>query len=305
MTGVRLLHDGAGTRELAILRIVVFLLWAGTILTTPLRQLARLPAELVQPRGVLRLVPAEAIAGNATMLLLVQALALAGCVACILGVGPYRVIALSTTALLVLHEGLVSSAAGFLVHSRLSLVVVTLIVALAPSAETLAVRPSGVSQGGLPPPAQWLRIASLYVLVTYSLVAARRLAGGAEVFTNGSLERWMVARSLQPAETGFDLGLLLLDHAVLPTLLPVAFLGTTLLELGAPLVMRSTPFRHVWTASILGFHVVVAVTMNLDFVVQSVLVLTLFQLLPLATARTRDAPPRSPGRTVGRSVTPI
>jgi hypothetical protein len=63
----------------------------------------------------------------------------------------------------------------------------------------------------------------------------------------------------------------------------VLFLVSTVAELVAPLVLRSDLLRRIWLPVIIGFHVTVTVTMNIDFRLHTVLVIVLFWLIPALT----------------------
>lgn len=292
------LHANASPRDLALLRITVFALWLLHVLSTPLTQVATLPAELVQPRGVLRILPLTALTTSSGALGLLTVAAAVGCLACLVGTPAYRAVGLATLTLLLLHEGLVRALAGYLIHGRIALLFVTAIVVLAPATDALALRspPTVVDDGRH---AWGLLAASTVVTVTYAFVGAHRiLRGGTEIFTGRSLELWLVARSWQPSTLGFDMGRWLVDVPGVLGLLPVLFVVTTVFETLSPLALRSHPFRRVWLPVILGFHVVVTTTMSLDFRSHVVLVLVLFGIIPWATGRAATTvAPAAPSRT--------
>lgn len=289
-----LLHSHAGPRELGVLRITVFALWLPHLLTTPLWNIAALPAELLDPHGLLLLVPVTRLASSPPALTALTVAAVAGCLVCLAGTPAHRIVGTMTLALLLLHEGLTRALAGFVIHSRVALVFLTAIVVIAPSADALALR----SRRRTAPDGRhaWALVgASAVIAMTYSLVGARRIvSGGVDIFVGRSLELWLVARSLQPSSLGFDLGLDVVDVPGALVVLPALFLGTSILELLSPLVLRWNRFRWLWLPAVLGFHAVVTFTMSLDFRVQTVLVIVIFGIIPLSTSRRLRRDPMPP-----------
>ena len=279
MTGV--LHADAGAEELATLRITLFGVLLITFARIPMRQLASLPGELVEPTGVMRLLPLESILSSAGALWALQAALVVGCLACMLGTAGYRWIAVATVLLALFHDGALRSVAGFNIHVRLTLIYVVAVLAVAPAVDAYALRrrrrpPDGNGDVGLRYAGPMILMA-LVVTVTYSLVGTRRLLeNGVSLFTSDTTTIWMVARSLQPSEYDFTAGLLLIDRPWLGALLTLGMLVTTLFELFSPLALRSRPFRWIWVAAVLSFHVGVLVAMNISFKENVVLVLLLF-----------------------------
>lgn len=287
-----LLHAHAGPRELGVLRITVFALWLPHLLTTPLSNIALLPAELVEPHGLLRLAPVTHLTSSPWALTALTIAAAAGCLLGLVGSPAHRVVGAITLALLLVHEGLTRALAGYVIHGRITLLFLTAVVVIAPSADALALRsPRGTTDDGRH--AWGLIGASVVVALTYSLVGARRIVrGGVEIFTDRSLELWLVARSQQPSALGFDLGLDMVNLPGVLTLLPLLFLATSIFELLSPLALRWDRFRWPWLVAILGFHIVVTLAMSLDFRIQIVLVLVLFGVIPWLTSRRRRPDPR-------------
>lgn len=279
-----LLYATAGARELAVLRITVFALWLPHLVVWPIRNLANVPDELVVPRGVFRLVPLEALAASPVALVVLQVVAVLGAIACLLGSPGYRWIGVPTVTALLLHEGLVRSIGGFTNHGRLAMLLLAIGLVATPAADALSLRRARAADDGRH---AWALVAMAAVVTsTYSLVAARRLiTGGAGMFTSRSMELWMVARSTQQSMLDHDLGRMLIDHPLLVRLLPLLFLVTTVAELVAPLVLRFDLLRRVWLPVVIGFHISVTVTMNIDFRLHTVLVVVLFWLIPLLAAR--------------------
>lgn len=300
----RLLHAGARAEELAVTRIVVFGLLLVTFVRVPLHRFADFPAALIEPRGVMRLLPMHTMLGSADLLWTLRIALVLGCVACIVGVRPYRWFAVPTVLLALFHDGAMRSLAGFDIHLRLTLLYVAAVLAVSPCVDAYAVHRRRREDGEA---AGWryagpMLLVSLVVTVTYSLVGAHRiLANGVRLFTSETATIWMVARSMQPSEYDFTAGLLLADWPLLGVLATVGMLMTSLMEAASPLALRWRLFRWGWVAAVLSFHVVVLVAMNILFAENVVLVLLLFT--PFTAWVTRRAGRSTPDAPVPTSPT--
>lgn len=264
MTGV--VHQRASPTTLGVVRAAVFLMWLVVVVPDPLSIYADLPATMFQPVGIFRALPRtvwlhflEPGVLGAFKAALVVVVVLAA-----IGVRPYRPIALLAAGLLTIHQGLVRGFT-FASHEELSLLVVTYLLVVFPSADGFAWprrRSPSADQGVY---ATGLFSMALLLLVPYCGIAAHRLAVGApDVFTDDTVRSWLASLdSLDRDASG--LGLWLLGHPSLITVLTAGFIITTIFELLAPLCLILPRFRRVWMVVIVSFHIVNWFTLNLFF----------------------------------------
>lgn len=288
------LHHDAGARELGVLRVAVFGVWLVLIWQLPVSNLALLPRELIDPPGLAGLLPLEAVFSSATAMGWLKAATLVGCAACIAGARPFRPIALATWILIWLVDASMKSIGGFVNHAQLGPLYVAFIVALSPAAEGLRMRLSrrpdsldAVMGTG----SAWrfvvpLQASALVLATAYAFMGIRRLVrGGVGIYLDGSLDLWLVARSLQHSAYPFDLGLLALRSATFSMVVALGFAVATLFEATSPLALRFAAYRFAWLLIIGGLHVMTLLTMNIFFWENLVLILVLFTGLPTLIAR--------------------
>src|SRR5690606_2920552 len=92
--------------------------------------------------------------------------------------------------------------------------------------------------------------------VTYAFIGARRLMiGGVGIYLDGSLERWIVGRTLEDNAFGLDAGLSILDHRWLIPVITLGMFITTVFEILSPLALRFKQFRWMWLVVIITFHI--------------------------------------------------
>ena len=275
----RILHEDAGAEELAVARIAVFGLWLVIIAMIPVTSFPLIPSELIEPVGVMRLLPVETILGSPVLVVALKAAAIVGCLLCIAGVRRYQPVAVLTVLLLLFHDGAMRSLSGFDIHLRMAALFVAGVLAIFPAADALSLQ----SRGRPAPDRSSARysspmiLASLVIALSYSLVGIRRLTeAGLEVFTGDSARVWMIGRSLQPSEYGFDAGTLLLEYPLIGSLAGFALLGSSCMEAASPLAMRFSTFRRFWILAIFAFHLGILLTMNIYFKENLFLILVFF-----------------------------
>jgi len=111
------------------------------------------------------------------------------------------------------------------------------------------------------------------------------------IYTDGSIVRWVVARTLEEGAHDISVGLKVLDHPWLEVPLAVGMLVTTIAEILSPVALVNQRFRWVWLAVIAGFHVSTLFLMNIFFWENLILVAVLFTPLP-ALLRAQKAGPQ-------------
>jgi hypothetical protein len=277
-----MIHADAGADRLAIARIAVFGIWFVNLAITPVRNFALLPAELLDPPAMLRPFPVETWLASEPTVVALKLLGLALTAACILGVRPWRPIAATTVGVFLWHDAVMKSLQGYDNHAQAAVLFVAVVLAVAPAADALSAHPrrqedrEDRSRYAGP-----LLLATFIVGLTYTVIGLRRLThGGVAVFTDGSLERWVTARSQQYAATDFEFGTTMLDLPGAGTVLALGMVLVTILEVLSLLVLRSPRLRAVWLAGLVPFHLSTLLLMNIFFWENLILLAVLFTGLP-------------------------
>jgi hypothetical protein len=290
-TGDNLLHAGATPQALALRRVGIGLIWVAYLLTNPLAVYGRLPTELFQPKGLLRLLPDElwqwllapaALAGH-------QICALVGVVLLTLGLDYRRLVGGITFLLLAGFLGIVRGFSGLYSHGELTLLFATVILVVSPCYATCT--PYSVWNGRSPCRAcsPTLLTMTAVFLYSYALVAVVRLAdGGLALLTSEEFRYMLAARSVHGQDWRLGLALSQIDE--LRLVWKVAFVAATLMELLAPLCLVHRRFRCFWIAWAFVFHLATWATMNILFL-ENMLLLPL--LVIDSTPRRRAAPPHA------------
>jgi 3',5'-cyclic AMP phosphodiesterase CpdA len=259
-------YPAAPARRLALLRIAVGLFAFGYLALryVGFTSVATLSARQFAPVGAVRLL-SQPLPGAAVQALLVAALLFAAAFA--LGVR-YRVTA-PLFALLLLWVTSYRSSWGMLFHTDNLLVLHVLLLAPAPAADALSVDARG---GSSPAPADdgrygWaLRAVCLVTIVTYVVAGVAKLKLGGLGWLEGEQLRGQIAYdNLRKVELGREasaLGVWFVRH---PAFFPPLAALTLLVELGAPLVLLHRRVALVWSLLAWGFHVGVAMLMNIKF----------------------------------------
>jgi hypothetical protein len=276
-----MIHAHAGADRLAITRIAVFGIWFVRLATTPMRNFALLPAELLDPPAVLRPFPLGIWLGSQPTVLALQILGLGLTAACILGVRPWRPIALTTVAVLLWHDATMKSLQGYDNHAQVAVLLIALVLAFGPAADALSVHRRREVHPDRARYAGPLLLAAFLVAITYTLIGLRRVThGGVAVFVDGSLERWVAARSQEYAATGFELGSTVLGLPGAATMLALGMLVVTALEVFSLLSLRSPRLRAVWLGVLVPFHLSTLLLMNIFFWENLILLGVLFTSIP-------------------------
>jgi len=292
------IHERAGSRALAAVRVAVFGLWALLVALDPIADLAGLPLDSGEPVGFLRLVPRALL-----QLLLARPVlfALKGAtLSCLLlaaaGAPRYRVWAAGATVLLVVHQMLERSVGDF-AHDVLLLLYAVFVLALFPAADALTLpRRAPPREPSAPIYGAALFSLALIVTVAYAGIAAHRLAAGfPRIFTGPALDAWL-GRQLGASPTGLPLNEFILSHRWARLGLRAGFFVTTLFELATPVALISRRFRWPWVAAMVLFHVAAGITLGLFFWPDLVVIALVFvegddwRRLARALGRVRPAP---------------
>ncbi len=263
----RLLHADASARTLAVARIWVFGMCLADLLREPTHELAAVPLEHLSRVGVLALVPSDWFAAlyTASGLAALKAVTALLLVPCIAGVRPFRPIAITACLLLTVQFALLRST-GDVNHGELAMLYAAWVLALAPSADALAVwsRPSGRA------PATYAAAMSLIAFLfclTYAFTGGYRLAMGAPAIFLDDAGTWPVLRaSLRPGPFDRAYGAEILASPAGSSAFPIVFAAVTLFEVLAPFCLVSARFRWLWLAWTVVFHLASWLTLQILFV---------------------------------------
>lgn len=253
---MRLLHDNASARTLGLLRIWVFTQWIADLIKDPISPVAVVPMAYFEPIGIMRWLPDEFWVRmhtvdvlNGWRIVMIGLLMLSA-----IGVPFYRIVALITCVLLTFYQGFLASFAepG---HINLVPLYIAYIVAIFPAADALSLHRVRGERGSAVYRAGMVTATGVF-LVTYMFVGIRRLlAGGAEIFTNGTILRTVAERTSTPDYLDASLGLSILQSPILSGAIVAGFVAVTVFEIFSLLCLSSPWFRRAWLFVILLFHV--------------------------------------------------
>jgi hypothetical protein len=270
-----MLHEKVSPQTLGFARISVYGIWFWHVLKDPLGMVADVPFEYFSPIGVLQIVPqplwrliytTEFLAALKLTMLVSLALLL-------LGVGPFRCIAIFTCILLTFYQGLIRGF-GYINHGELPMLYAAYVLAAFPSAHALSLRRGEVDRAQPVMYQAPMMAVGLLVALTYTFVGTRRLAeGGLEIFGNGTIIHMIALRSFEPGLSGSGYGHLVLEHPWLALMLQVGFPIVTAFELLSPLCLFYRGFRRAWIVAMFSFHVVTGLFMQIWFTANFLLIL--------------------------------
>lgn len=262
-----LLHSGAGRKALHVFTAYVFGLWAFKILIDPLYNLSRLPREMVDPVGVLNLMPAEWI----TFLLTEPALwgiKIVGLVCCLCSMAPRLIRFAGPVACLAftIQESLIRSL-GIVNHPEVALIIAGYVLVLFSwyREKGMGEYATGASFNQYAVPMVTI---AMILTVAYALVGLNRLYldGGPYMFASETLPNYIYHRTLIPNLFGFEFGQSISEWPWLMVVgAKMGFFISTIVEITAPLCLISRYYRYFFLAVMIPFHVVILLTMNISF----------------------------------------
>lgn|GEM_PF-187232 len=284
----------ATAQTLGAWRIGVFGLCLCYVLSVDLPTLASLPGEIYKPVGVLKLLPdfAHWLRGAAMHLAVIRWVTALVVVAAMLGLKPYRPLAILAMALMFLFDMIYKGHGSYINHAHFGMLYVGSLLAIFPSADAYAM------QG---PPKQdrprehYVFAATLIgfiFVLPYVVIGVHRLAVGPHVFLQDHIIAWLVEQSVTQSYYGFDFSSWLLNYPLLGWLCKAGFIVVTAFEILSPFILINKWFRRVWIAVIVPFHLSTLFAMNIFFWQNVVLVLMLFPMWSyrLAMPATAQAP---------------
>jgi hypothetical protein len=287
-----MLNERASPQLLGAVRIAVFGLWLANVLLVHLEDIAPMPRELLSRHGVLGLIPPPLwdLMWTAAFLLGFKA-ALVACLCwLILGLPRYQGVAVVTCVLLTLFDGMEKSL-GHINHSKFVMLYSAWVLAAFPSADAVSLSPRRAAAAPVMYTAPVVVI-SLLILIPYSMIGAFRIGrSGPEIFFGDAIKAWFLKRDYEANATGFRFGITMVENAALLAMAKAGFAFTGVLELLSPLCLVSRPFRWIWIPTMIGFHFLSLVTMNIFFWQNSVLILLVMMDWDRVFAARRAAAP--------------
>ncbi len=257
---IELIHAQAGPPLLRLARLGIFLLWIVKLLLDPLWRLGQLPPELVQPTGLLALIPPDVFPffWSSTGLTILWVLTL---VALLAGLTNRAFPAVATVAafLLTLYASVIRSF-GPAVHTDIVLLLGTYALALFAWADVAAKRSGRAMDSSAP----LLAIVAL-LTVTYSLVGLNRAIADFPVFTGHSMEIWTIDASLRGYYFNTEVGWHLPEWPLVVFFLRGGLPVITFFEITAPLCLALPRYRWIFIPFMLSFHLLSLVFMNIFF----------------------------------------
>lgn len=298
------LHARVSSATLGVVRVAVFAMWWKHLFGDSFERYARIPFELFTPIGPLLLVPEDAWSWIYTPGFMEGAryALLAGVSACLLGVRPYRPIAIATCTGLIAYQALVRGY-GYMYHGELAMLFAAFVVAVFPSARGFALSPRSWRAGGEEDEsvlatnraAMWT-LCTIFLL-TYCFVGVNRvLSGGVEIFRDGTILHMIARYAFADGVDDPGIGRFVLEVPALGHLVAFGFAATTFFEFFAPVALFFRSFRWLWIAAVLGFHVASGVLMGIWFTANMALVLLCMTDLEFVLARVNAAFARLAGR---------
>ena len=295
-------NERVSPQLLGLVRIAVFGFWLANVSLVHLEDVAAMPFELLERYGVLWLIPPPvwALLWTGPALFVLKAGLVVALVWLILGLPRFGAVAIATCIGLTLFDGMEKSL-GHINHSKMLMLYSAWVLAMFPSADGLSLSPR---RGPPPHPVMYTApvvAISLLIVMAYSMIGAFRIGrSGPGIFFGDAMKNWFLKRSYESTSTDFRLGITIAEHAWLLLGVKLGFFVTGMLELLSPLCLVSRWFRWVWIPTMIVFHFVSLLTMNISFWQNSILILLVMTDLDRVVGpRLGWRPPPEPERPAG------
>jgi hypothetical protein len=270
-----MLHEKVSPQTLGFARIAVYGIWFWHVANDPLHTVTEVPLAYFSPIGVLRLVPESVwpLFYTAEFLLVLKLVMLTCLALLVLGVWPFRCLAIFTCILLTFYQGLIRGF-GYINHSELPMLYTAYVLAVFPSAHALSLGGSKVADA---PPVMYkapMTAVALLLCLTYTFIGARRLvAGGLAIFINETIVHMVALRTFERGASGPGYGRLVLTYPWLAFILQIGFPVVTGFELLSLLCLFYRRFRRTWIVVMFAFHLMTGLFMQIWFTTNFLLIL--------------------------------
>ena len=287
---LELLHEQAGPGLLRLTRLGIVALWIVKLLLDPLWRLAEMPHELFIPTGFLALLPSATVdrlltPAHLTTFLVITLFVLALCLT-------NRAFHLTSTLAVILLTAYASLMRSFgpAVHTDIVPLLAVYVLAGFAWADFFQVKFSAKTSA---PSATWSSFPLITIVVllclAYTLVGFNRLLdGGLRVFTGDTMETWAVDASLRGYYFNTTIGWHVPQWPMVTLMLRLGLPVITLFEMTALLCLVSSHYRWIFIPTMLSFHLLSLVFMNIFFFDDMILYLLLIdwsRRYPILSAR--------------------
>lgn len=292
-------------QALAGLRIVVFLVWIARLAAAPLADLSVLPEVLLEPPLLLQAIPPTWWQGilHPAFLSSLQITLLVGVALVVVGARPHGPIALTVVALLTFEQALVRSF-GFSSHAEIVPLLAAWVIACWPAADRWSIAGGLRRSGGPESHASGVFLIAAIGCWCYAATGMHRLAHyGPDLILGNSMSSYVIENSFRYG-TG-EIGAMLLQEPGWARWLQLAMLGTTIMEILAPLALVLRRFRYIWLSFVIGFHLGSAVLLDTFFWEMMLVVAASLVALDVVAPGSRESSAEKPrGDTSGSSREP-
>jgi len=262
-----MLHKNVSPQTLGFVRIWIFALWMWHVWRDPFHLLSQIPIESFAPHGLLRLLPSSL---HAHLLSLPFLWGLKGALLVllgllILGLRPYHLLAIVTSILLTLYAGMLQGF-GPVSHGDLPLLLSAYVLAAFPASDGFSLRGRRVRFAS--PEVYRAAMMSLTLVFTlnYAGIGIHRLvSGGLGIFTDSSILRSILLRSLEDGTNQTTAGLWAVRQPAVCMILQAGFVVVTIFEALSPFVLFNRRFRFMWLAILVPFHFMTRELMKIFF----------------------------------------
>jgi len=276
-----MIQENAGVKTLALLRIVVFGCWLIIAVLFSPWSYSMLPVSIFESWGayrVINLFPVELleILLSEWFLLSLKGFLIVGCLFCMLGVRPFKPIAIFTVFLIVVYDFVVRGFNGFINHAQIGIFFSAIFIAFSPAVDSLSIHKKRLEKPGKDYSFPTV-LTALTLTLAYSFIGIRRfMVGGLEILTNDALLTYLVRNTLNYSPYGFELSLTLIEYGWVILLLKVGFFVVTIAEVLSPFILFNNYLRYAWLIIMVPFHFMTLFTMNIFFWENLLLISVLF-----------------------------
>jgi len=276
-----MIQENAGVKTLALLRVVVFGCWLIIAVLFSPRSYSMLPVSIFEPWGayrVINLFPVELlkILLSEWFLRSLKGFLIGGCFFCLLGVRPFKPIAIFTILLIIVYDFVVRGFSGYINHAQIGIFYSALFIAFSPAADSFSIHKKKLEE----PEKDYffpIILTALTLTLAYSFIGIRRfMVGGLEIFTNDALLTYLIRNTLNYSPYGFELSLTLIEYGWVILLLKVGFFVVTIAEVLSLLILFNNYLRYAWLIIMVPFHLLTLFTMNIFFWENLLLISVLF-----------------------------